>query len=118
MIFFLHQEGREEARLRSRRDHQMIQKIYNSLDLIRNSTCEVPFIAFYRKEEVQPELNIHDLWKIYKFDEKWCQLKGRKSNFVFLYKKMIEYQTATIMKDMDKDIPEDVRIIKDEDILR
>ena len=29
-----------------------------------------PFIAFYRKEEVQPELNIHDLWKVYKMDEK------------------------------------------------
>lgn len=48
----------------------MIQKIYNALDLMRNSTCEVPFIAFYRKEEVQPELNIHDLWKVYQWDEK------------------------------------------------
>lgn len=50
----------------------MIQKIYNALDLMRNSTCEVPFIAFYRKEEVQPELNIHDLWKVYQWDEKVC----------------------------------------------
>lgn len=64
------QEGRDEAKLRSRRDMNMIQKIYNALDLMRNSTCEVPFIAFYRKEEVQPELNIHDLWKVYRWDEK------------------------------------------------
>lgn len=48
----------------------MTQKICNALDLMRNSTCEVPFIAFYRKEEVMPELNIHDLWKIYHWDEK------------------------------------------------
>ncbi|KAG7162673.1 Transcription elongation factor SPT6-like [Homarus americanus] len=68
--FISNQEGREEARQRSRRDVNMIQKIYNALDLMRNSTCEVPFIAFYRKEEVQPELNIHDLWKVYHWDEK------------------------------------------------
>ncbi|MCL4132323.1 UNVERIFIED_CONTAM: hypothetical protein GTU68_012792, partial [Idotea baltica] len=116
--FISNQEGREEARMRSRRDNQMIQKIYNSLDLIRNSTCEVPFIAFYRKEEVQPELNIHDLWKIYKFDEKWCQLKGRKTNFISLYRKMVEFQLANIMKNMDAPLPEDVRVIKEEDIVR
>ncbi|KAB7496760.1 Transcription elongation factor SPT6 [Armadillidium nasatum] len=111
------QSARKEAHFKSARDLKTIQRIYNSLDLIRNSTCEVPFIAFYRKEEVHP-LTIHDLWKIYKFDEKWCQLKGRKSNFSSLYKKMVEYQTATIMKDMDAPLPEDVRIIKEEDVTK
>ncbi|KAL7630529.1 UNVERIFIED_CONTAM: hypothetical protein RMT77_018484 [Armadillidium vulgare] len=115
--FISNQEGRKETHFKSARDLKTIQRIYNSLDLIRNSTCEVPFIAFYRKEEVHP-LTIHDLWKIYKFDEKWCQLKGRKSNFSSLYKKMVEYQTATIMKDMDAPLPEDVRIIKEEDIAK
>jgi transcription elongation factor SPT6 len=37
---------------------------------MRNENFEVPFIAFYRKEYVQPELNLNDLWKVYKFDEK------------------------------------------------
>lgn len=37
---------------------------------MRNQTLEVPFIAFYRKEYVQPELNINDLWKVYKYDAK------------------------------------------------
>lgn len=37
---------------------------------MRNQTFEIPFIAFYRKEEVCPELNIRDLWKIYRWDEK------------------------------------------------
>ena len=31
---------------------------------------QVPFIAFYRKEYVEPELNISDLWKVYQWDEK------------------------------------------------
>lgn len=37
---------------------------------MRNQQLEVPFIAFYRKEYVQPELNINDLWKVYKYDAK------------------------------------------------
>jgi len=37
---------------------------------MRNHHLEVPFIAFYRKEYVQPELNINDLWRVYRFDEK------------------------------------------------
>lgn len=34
------------------------------------STLQVPFIAFYRKEYVEPELNINDLWKVWQWDEK------------------------------------------------
>ena len=34
------------------------------------SYFQVPFIAFYRKEYVEPELNINDLWKVYQWDEK------------------------------------------------
>merc|ERR1711874_718036 len=112
------QEGRDEARQRSRLDRNMIQKIYNALDLMRNSTCEVPFIAFYRKEEVQPELNIHDLWKVYKMDEKWCQLKARKENLRSLLQKMLEYQGDLIMKDLDAPLPENVRMLQQEDIDR
>jgi len=37
---------------------------------MRNHQFETPFIAFYRKEYVEPELNIHDLFKIYHWDEK------------------------------------------------
>ncbi len=31
---------------------------------------EVPFVAFYRKEYVEQELGINDLWKVYQWDEK------------------------------------------------
>lgn len=45
-------------------------KIKKALDFMRNHNFEVPFIAFYRKEYVLPELTINDLWKVYKLDEK------------------------------------------------
>lgn len=48
----------------------MIGKIKKALDFMRNQHFEVPFIAFYRKEYVQPELTINDLWRVYKFDAK------------------------------------------------
>jgi len=35
-----------------------------------SSILQVPFIAFYRKEYVEPELNINDLWKVWQWDEK------------------------------------------------
>lgn len=47
-----------------------VVKIRQALDFMRNQTLEVPFIAFYRKEYVQPELSINDLWKVYKYDAK------------------------------------------------
>jgi transcription elongation factor SPT6 len=62
--------GRAGARDRARKGPQTIGKIKKALDLMRNHHLEVPFIAFYRKECVQPELNIDDLWRVYRFDEK------------------------------------------------
>lgn len=59
-----------EAREKQRKGPQTIGKIKKALDFMRNQQLEVPFIAFYRKEYVQPELNINDLWKVYKFDAK------------------------------------------------
>ncbi|XP_068217415.1 transcription elongation factor SPT6 isoform X2 [Palaemon carinicauda] len=112
--FISNQEGREERR--HRRDFNMIKKIYNALDLMRNSTCEVPFIAFYRKEEVQPELNIHDLWKVYRWDEKWCQLQRRKENLRSTFQKMGEFQGDIIMKDLDAPLPDTFRMLSEEDI--
>lgn len=64
--------GGADARDRARKGPQTIGKIKKALDFMRNQHFEVPFIAFYRKEYVQPELNINDLWKVYKFDEKVC----------------------------------------------
>ena len=49
---------------------QTVGKIRKALDFMRNQNFEVPFIAFYRKEYVLPELQIGDLWRVYKYDGK------------------------------------------------
>ncbi|XP_028156739.1 transcription elongation factor SPT6 [Ostrinia furnacalis] len=108
----------QEARERSRRGSSTITKIRQALDFMRNQTLEVPFIAFYRKEYVQPELNINDLWKVYKYDAKWCQLKQRKENLLKLLENMREYQLDKVMENPDAPIPDTMRLIRDEDIER
>ncbi|CAJ0958204.1 unnamed protein product, partial [Ranitomeya imitator] len=53
-----------------RKGPSTIQKIREALNFMRNQHFEVPFIAFYRKEYVEPELNINDLWRVWQWDEK------------------------------------------------
>ncbi|XP_014608543.1 PREDICTED: transcription elongation factor SPT6 isoform X1 [Polistes canadensis] len=108
----------EEAKERAKKGVQTIGKIKKALDFMRNQHFEVPFISFYRKEYVLPELNINDLWKVYKFDAKWCQLRQRKDNLLRLFKKMRNYQLDEIMKNPDAPLPDNVRVIKDDDIER
>ncbi|XP_025986196.2 LOW QUALITY PROTEIN: transcription elongation factor SPT6 [Solenopsis invicta] len=107
-----------EAKERARKEPQTIGKIKKALDFMRNQHFEVPFISFYRKEYVLPELNINDLWKVYKFDAKWCQLRQRKENLLKLFEKMRSYQLDEIMKNSDAPLSDNVRVIKDDDIER
>lgn len=107
-----------EAKERARKGPQTIGKIKKALDFMRNQQFEVPFISFYRKEYVLPELNINDLWKVYKFDAKWCQLRQRKENLLKLFDKMRNYQLDEIMKNPDAPLPDNIRLIKDDDIER
>ena len=65
-----------------------VGKIKKALDFMRQQQLEVPFIAFYRKEYISPELNINDLWRVYYMDEKWGQLQTRKNNVKRLFEKM------------------------------
>ncbi|KAI1722453.1 SH2 domain-containing protein [Ditylenchus destructor] len=69
----------------------ILEKIQNTLEYIRNHQFEVPFIAFYRKEDIEPTLNIRDLWRIYQYDEKWCRLELRKSKLLNLFKRVQAY---------------------------
>ncbi|XP_058451716.1 transcription elongation factor SPT6 [Malaya genurostris] len=102
----------------TRKTSSAIPKIKQALDFMRNQNLEVPFIAFYRKEYVQPDLNINDLWKVYKYDAKWCQLAARKKNLLKLFENMRKYQLDLLMATPDDAIPEDMRIIRDDDIER
>ena len=40
---------------------------FQALDFMRQQFLEVPFIAFYRKEYVNPELGIAELWRVRKY---------------------------------------------------
>ncbi|KAF0038603.1 hypothetical protein F2P81_009087 [Scophthalmus maximus] len=81
-------------------------------------SMQVPFIAFYRKEYVEPELNINDLWKVWQWDEKWTQLKTRKQNLTRLFQKMQSYQFEQISADPDKPLADGIRPLDTSDMER
>lgn len=63
-----------------------VPKIKEALNFMRNHSFEVPFIANYRKEYVEPELDLEDLWKIWQSDEKVrTQWGGTRSYNVHTY---------------------------------
>ncbi|KAL3102217.1 hypothetical protein niasHS_003626 [Heterodera schachtii] len=70
------------------------EKIKEAIKFIRNQLFEVPFIAFYRKEYVESSLLMPDLWKVYKFDEKWCRLQIRKAKIAELLTRVQNYITS------------------------
>ncbi|CAB4057108.1 SUPT6H [Lepeophtheirus salmonis] len=98
------------------RKDRTVEKIKKALDFMRQQFHEVPFIAFYRKEYVEPELKINDLWRVYFMDENWCQLQSRKKNLRKLFKSMQNWQGEQLVADMDKPIPEGMRILSNEDL--
>ncbi|OWF42541.1 Transcription elongation factor SPT6 [Mizuhopecten yessoensis] len=100
-----------------RRPPSMVNKIREAINFMRDQHLEVPFIAFYRKEYVESDLNINDLWKIWQFDEKWTQLRTRKTNMVRLFEKMQNYQFEE-NADPEKVLESNVRALTEEDIDR
>ncbi|TNM85156.1 hypothetical protein fugu_009334 [Takifugu bimaculatus] len=102
----------------SRKGPSTIAKIKEALNFMRNQLFEVPFIAFYRKEYVEPELNINDLWKVWQWDEKWTQLKTRKQNLTRLFQKMQSYQFEQISADPDKPLADGIRPLDTADMER
>ena len=48
----------------------------------------------------------------------WCQLKNRKENLRTRFQMMAEYQGDLIMKDLDAPLPENMRMLKEEDMER
>ncbi|XP_070591606.1 LOW QUALITY PROTEIN: transcription elongation factor SPT6 [Erythrolamprus reginae] len=102
----------------SRKGPSTIQKIKEALNFMRNQHFEVPFIAFYRKEYVEPELHINDLWRVWQWDEKWTQLKTRKQNLTRLFEKMQAYQYEQISADPDKPLADGIRALDTTDMER
>ncbi|KAB0402488.1 hypothetical protein E2I00_008152, partial [Balaenoptera physalus] len=102
----------------SRKGPSTIQKIKEALGFMRNQHFEVPFIAFYRKEYVEPELHINDLWRVWQWDEKWTQLRIRKENLTRLFEKMQAYQYEQISADPDKPLADGIRALDTTDMER
>lgn len=48
----------------------------------------------------------------------WCQLRTRKNNLVSLFEKMRDFQAEQLMKNIDAPIPDNVRVLTEEDIER
>lgn len=104
----------------------VIPKINETLNFVRNQDFEVPFIAFYRKEYVDTTdptdkktrhgLNLPDLWKIFDADEKWCQMRNRMKNLHALFTRMQKFQYEFILQDPSKPLTDDVRILTEDDM--
>lgn len=112
------EQEKADSREKLRKPPTAVNKIKQTLEFIRNQQLEVPFIAFYRKEYVKPELNIDDLWKVYYYDERWCQLNERKRKLKALFEKMRQFQLDTLCADPEKPLPDDVRLMLDSDFER
>ncbi|XP_065055473.1 transcription elongation factor SPT6-like isoform X3 [Rhopilema esculentum] len=93
-----------------------IPKIRSALNFMKKELFEVPFIATYRKEYIEPELKVDDLWTIFDFDAKWTQLNGRKQNMKKLFEQMQKYQFELVLKNEDKKVDEHFRTLEQEDI--
>lgn len=114
------QEKGDAIRDKPKKPPSTIGKIKQALEFIRNQQLEVPFVAFYRKEYVKPELTCEDLWKIYYYDERWCQLLNRKNKLQLLMEKMRNFQLDEQLKRTTNDNApaDDTRLIKDADFER
>ena len=99
------------------------EKIRNALEHIRIKNFEPPYINFYCKEYVLPELKINDLWQVYFFDEEWCKLVSRKKSLRRLFEQCREFQMNSevflnVYKNPDAAVPEDIRVVNEEDLER
>lgn len=54
-------------------------KIKEALNFMKKHSFEVPFITNYRREYVEPELEVHDLWKVLRLDEKVRSMTSGRS---------------------------------------
>lgn len=112
------QESLDTSRDKHKKPISAVGKIKQTLEFIRNQQLEVPFIAFYRKEYVKPELNCEDLWKIYYYDERWCQLYSRKNKLKLLFERMRDFQRSNMEKNGGNPTASDIRMFLDEDLER
>jgi len=91
-------------------------KIRRVIIFIRQDLYEVPFIYFYRKEVILPELEYSDLWAIYELDEKFCRLYDRKQQLVRLFQNMQAYQDYLEFGENENMDPDELRFLSNDDV--
>ena len=52
--------------------------------------------------------------RVYFLDGEWCKLQSRKKAQRDMYEQCKKYQEETICADLEAEIPEDIRLVKDE----
>ncbi|OAF72048.1 Transcription elongation factor SPT6 [Intoshia linei] len=97
---------------------ELSKKICNVLKFIKLEGFDIPFIAFYRKEAIHPELQMEDLWSIYKYDEKWIHFTNRKKAVSNLFDKIKIYFDSKDLTENSKELVDMINGIKIVDVLK
>jgi len=90
----------------------------HSGDTVISVFLQIPYIANYKKEYVEPELDMYDLWRVWQWDEKWCQLCTRKKSLKKLFLKIQELQFEQLRNQPDEAIKEGTRPLEEKDLER
>jgi transcription elongation factor SPT6 len=56
------------------------KKIIMALDYYKKDNLEAPYIVYYRSMNLEPELNVAEIWKIFELDKEWNKLSDYKEN--------------------------------------
>ena len=63
-------------------------------------------------------MQVNDIWRVYYFDEEWCKLQARKKSLKRLFEQCRDYQYDKVCGDMEAPIPEDEKMVSDQDLER
>jgi hypothetical protein len=72
-------------------------KIAKVLTLFRCDNCDIPYITRYRQNELIPELESNDVWKIFNLDVEYGKFQIQKKQCDDFFQKLSEFGNANQM---------------------